>query len=197
LIGAARRRRAPVNRASERDKDATFWRRACEKAYCVTSATSCQNVFFVWRSVLTPIAKTVTFPFLKTARALIFSELCFFSLLDERDVEASGFLRRGAARRPFSLAHPHVQRLTGKMAKSTNHTAHNQSYKNHRNGACCPRPGAPRGVDPGEARCFHAIAKHSRRETYISAASARRPRGVCASCAANDPGSDARSSGTP
>ena len=52
------------------------------------------------------------------------------------------------------------------MAKSTNHTAHNQSYKNHRNGACCPRPGAPRGVDPGEARCFHAIAKHSRRETF-------------------------------
>ena len=72
----------------------------------------------------------------------------------------------GAARRPFSLAHPHVQRVTGKMAKSTNHTAHNQSYKNHRNGACCPRPGAPRGVDPGEARCFHAIAKHSRRETF-------------------------------
>lgn len=83
----------------------------------------------------------------------------------------SGFSSRcktacGAARRPFSLAHPHVQRVTGKMAKSTNHTAHNQSYKNHRNGACCPRPGAPRGVDPGEARCFHAIAKHSRRETF-------------------------------
>jgi hypothetical protein len=115
---------------------------------------------------LTPIAKTVTFPFLKTARAVIFSRVVLFLSSEERDVEASGFLRRGAARRPFSLAHPHVQRLTGKMAKSTNHTAHNQSYKNHRNGACCPRPGAPRGVDPGEARCFHAIAKHSRRETF-------------------------------
>ena len=67
-----------MNRASERDKDATFWRRACEKAYCVTSATSCQNVFFVWRSVLTPIAKTVTFPFLKTARAVIFSRVVLF-----------------------------------------------------------------------------------------------------------------------
>ena len=137
-------------------------------------------------------------PFFEDCPSCDFFPSCAFSLSsDERDVEASGFLRRGAARRPFSLAHPHVQRLTGKMAKSTNHTAHNQSYNNHRNGACCPRPGAPRGVDPGEARCFHAIAKHSRRETYISAASARRPRGVCASCAANDPGSDARSSGTP
>ena len=32
------------------------------------------------------------------------------------------------------------------MAKSTNHTAHNQSYKNHRNGAC-------QALDPGP-RCF-------------------------------------------
>jgi len=89
---------------------------------------------------------------LETARVRFLSPLCKTAC--------------GAARRPFSLAHPHVQRVTGKMAKSTNHTAHNQSYKNHRNGACCPRPGAPRGVDPGEARCFHAIAKHSRRETF-------------------------------
>jgi ariadne-1 len=34
LIGAARRRRAPVNRASERDKDATFWRRAAKRLDC-------------------------------------------------------------------------------------------------------------------------------------------------------------------
>jgi hypothetical protein len=49
------------------------------------------------------------------------------------------------------------------MAKSTNHTAHNQSYKNHRNGACCPRPSAPRGVDPGEAR---VVSRH--RETLAA-----------------------------
>ncbi|ABO98642.1 Ribosomal protein L29, component of cytosolic 80S ribosome and 60S large subunit [Ostreococcus lucimarinus CCE9901] len=37
------------------------------------------------------------------------------------------------------------------MAKSTNHTAHNQSYKNHRNGIKKPkRVGKPstKGMDP-------------------------------------------------
>ncbi|ACO70238.1 predicted protein [Micromonas commoda] len=37
------------------------------------------------------------------------------------------------------------------MAKSTNHTAHNQSYKNHRNGIKKPKKQAKRstkGMDP-------------------------------------------------
>ena len=34
---------------------------------------------------------------------------------------------------------PDERKRLRKMAKSTNHTAHNQSYKNHRNGAFAPR----------------------------------------------------------
>jgi hypothetical protein len=49
------------------------------------------------------------------------------------------------------------------MAKSTNHTAHNQSYKNHRNGIKKPKKHAKtstKGMDPKFLRNQRYCKKH-------------------------------------
>eukprot|EP00228_Micromonas_bravo_P001882 CAMPEP_0203004354 /NCGR_PEP_ID=MMETSP1401-20130829/2349_1 /ASSEMBLY_ACC=CAM_ASM_000894 /TAXON_ID=38833 /ORGANISM="Micromonas pusilla, Strain CCAC1681" /LENGTH=57 /DNA_ID=CAMNT_0049745961 /DNA_START=70 /DNA_END=243 /DNA_ORIENTATION=+ len=49
------------------------------------------------------------------------------------------------------------------MAKSTNHTAHNQSYKNHRNGIKKPKKGLKKslkGMDPKFLRNQRYCKKH-------------------------------------
>eukprot|EP00740_Mantoniella_antarctica_P004076 CAMPEP_0181366116 /NCGR_PEP_ID=MMETSP1106-20121128/10493_1 /TAXON_ID=81844 /ORGANISM="Mantoniella antarctica, Strain SL-175" /LENGTH=53 /DNA_ID=CAMNT_0023481365 /DNA_START=357 /DNA_END=518 /DNA_ORIENTATION=+ len=53
------------------------------------------------------------------------------------------------------------------MAKSTNHTAHNQSYKNHRNGVKKPKKHAKtslKGMDPKFLRNQRYCKKHNKTE---------------------------------
>ncbi len=53
----------------------------------------------------------------------------------------------------------------GQMAKSTNHTAHNQAYKNHRNGIKKPKKKSHKsslGMDPKFLRNQRYCKKHNK-----------------------------------
>ena len=53
------------------------------------------------------------------------------------------------------------------MAKSTNHTAHNQSYKNHKNGIKKPKrhsTKSTKGMDPKYLRNLRYCKKHNKKQ---------------------------------
>uniref|UniRef100_A0A7I4A457 60S ribosomal protein L29 n=2 Tax=Physcomitrium patens TaxID=3218 RepID=A0A7I4A457_PHYPA len=58
-----------------------------------------------------------------------------------------------------------IRSIAGKMAKSKNHTAHNQSYKNHKNGIKKVKKhkyASRKGMDPKFLRNQRYAKKHNR-----------------------------------
>ncbi|KAI5018298.1 hypothetical protein ZWY2020_043186 [Hordeum vulgare] len=67
-------------------------------------------------------------------------------------------------RRRRTPAQPEQQQKGSEMAKSKNHTAHNQSYKAHRNGIKKPkrqRQASTKGMDPKFLRNLRYSRKHN------------------------------------
>ncbi|KAL1007814.1 hypothetical protein UPYG_G00091960 [Umbra pygmaea] len=63
------------------------------------------------------------------------------------------------------------------MAKSKNHTTHNQSRKAHRNGIKKPRPGryeSMKGVDPKFMKNLRFAKKHNKKGAQRAKAAAKR-----------------------
>ncbi|TVU21242.1 hypothetical protein EJB05_30867, partial [Eragrostis curvula] len=79
--------------------------------------------------------------------------------------------RRPTARRAPLLSSPRFGSL-GEMAKSKNHTAHNQSYKAHKNGIKKPkrnRQTSTKGMDPKFLRNLRYSRKHNKKSGEVEA----------------------------